>query len=117
MGIKELATKVAEAHGDVSVSKATAILRIAFQTLHQELTATAESSVKCPPLGNFRLADKPAKKLAEGEAAHNVRRVVLHLAKAKPEGKEKPAKDKTAANEKRAARKQAKAGKGKTSAT
>jgi nucleoid DNA-binding protein len=110
MGIKELAAKVAEAHAGTTEAQATKILRTALEALREQLATAGDGTIKLPPLGHFKVADKPTKKSPEGEA---VRRIAFHLAEPKAAGEAKstdPAKVAQRA-EKKAARKTEKAAK------
>ncbi len=81
MGMKELAAKVAAEHADIPANKVTALVRATLKALHQELTDTAEKTVKLPPLGNFVVVTKAAGE-DDGEGR---RKVHLRLSKPKEE--------------------------------
>ena len=80
MNMKELLTKVSEAHSEIPAGKARAILKTAFEAIHAELDATKEGKVSSP-LGTFQVILRTAK--VEGQPDETKRRIVLRLSKPK----------------------------------
>ena len=91
MNLKDLGAQIAAEHPQLNARVVDKVLRAAFSALRAELASTTESSVKCGPLGTFKLQDKAAK---EGEPAAEAkqRRIVLRLSAAKAEGAAKSGK-------------------------
>ena len=82
MNLKDLGAQIAAEHPQLNARVIDKVLRAAFTALRTELESTTESTVKCGPLGTFKLQDKAAK---DGEPATEVkqRRIVLRLSAAK----------------------------------
>lgn len=90
MNLKDLGAQIAAEHPQLNARVIDKVLRAAFTALRTELESTTESTVKCGPLGTFKLQDKPAKEGAAGGEAKG-KRIVLRLAAVKaadaaPEG-------------------------------
>jgi nucleoid DNA-binding protein len=90
MNLKDLGAQIAAEHPQLNARVIDKVLRAAFTALRTELESTTESTVKCGPLGTFKLQDKAPK---EGEAAAaKQRRIVLRLSAAKAQGDTKAGK-------------------------